>query len=337
MIREKEELKYLLRGMPRSPRQRNGLFEADCEIIRAGSRYLAVSTDSIGEEITMGLYRDPFLWGWLTVMSSVSDLAASGTRPLGLLLSTQWAFGTTKRIQREVYRGVRAALKTSRVPLLGGDSGGAKDHVFTSTILGESEEPPLSRRGARPGDLVFLFGRKALGAGPALAARFLAGAPASVFPEKKFRPTPSWEKVADVRGSLSAAVDTSDGLATGLAILSELNDVSFRLKWRPESLDPAAARACRRMNLPLPFLWMSDLGDLQVLATARPSQGATLRRRRDLLEIGLVVSRARPSTLEMNGKTFELPLNWVTESGRDLSSIRRLQKRLTDYFQKEMR
>lgn len=332
LLREREELKRLVGHVPRSKRQTNHPFESDTEILRLDGRYLVSSTDTIAEEISMGLYESPYSWGWLAVMSSVSDLAASGAEALGLLLSTQWAFSSPARVHREVYRGVRDALAAAAVPLLGGDSGKATDHVLTSTILGVSTRPPLTRIGTRVGDRVFLMTPGALGAGPALALRYLAKAPARVFSEKHFRPRPDWRAMKRLRPALSAAIDTSDGLAVSLAILGNLNDVGFRLKWEPSTLLPAARRAMKSLDLPEPLLWMSDLGDLQILMTARPAAAARLRRHPSLVEIGEAVPAREGFTLDIGGGTREFPVSWVTRCPRDLDSIARLSRRLHHHF-----
>lgn len=331
-LRERAELVRLIGSVPRSGRQINRPFEADVEILKIRGRYLVASTDSVAEEISQGLYRNPFLWGWLAVMSSVSDLAASGADPLGVLMSTQWAFGSSEKIHADVYRGIRAALKAADVPLLGGDSGWAKDHVLTSAIFGESPRRPLTRLGTKPGDRVFLLGRKTLGAGPALALRTLAKAPVRVFPEELFRPRPDWKAMRQLRPFLSAAIDTSDGLAASLQILGSLNDVGFRLTWESSTLLPAARRAVKHLDLPEELLWMSDLGDLQVLMTARPSQAARLRAHPNLVEIGVVVPAREGMTLDRDGDLREFPARWVTQGGRDLDSIARLIRRLRRHF-----
>ena len=51
------------------------------------SSILAITTDSIVEEIRLGLYDDPYLIGWMIVMVNLSDLAAVGADPLGILIS----------------------------------------------------------------------------------------------------------------------------------------------------------------------------------------------------------------------------------------------------------
>ena len=69
-VSEIRMIEILTKQFRRSPLQINRLQEADAEIVRfgdAGADYLAATTDSIAEEITAGLYTDPYLIGWMTV------------------------------------------------------------------------------------------------------------------------------------------------------------------------------------------------------------------------------------------------------------------------------
>lgn len=335
-LNERRHLKSLLGALPRSPRQVNGLFEADTEILKLGPRrWLVSSTDSIGEEITLGLYQNPRTWGWMTVMSSVSDLCASGAEGLGLLLSTQWAFGTEEALQKTFYAGVRQALKTSGIPLLGGDSGSAKDHVFTGVILGQSSKPPLTRRGVRPGDVLVLMGRRRLGAGPALALRFLYGLEPDFFEETLFRPRPDVRLIQRLRPWVRAAIDTSDGLASSVAILAELNGVGFDLHWQDESLFPAAVRFFRRRGWPLPLLWMSDHGDFQTLLCVPAENLARIRRlTSDFVVLG-EARKARGLSFHAQGQKTNLPVEGVLRGARDLASIKLVTEEVIAHFRRQ--
>lgn len=89
---EYQELRRKLGKQLRSPQQLNSFFAADCEIVKiAAKKFITTSMDAIGEEIAIGLYQDVETWAWMTVMNSVSDLAASGSAALGISISTEWA------------------------------------------------------------------------------------------------------------------------------------------------------------------------------------------------------------------------------------------------------
>lgn len=332
-LRERRELRVLLQGLPRSKKQINDLFEADAEILKLSAKdFLVASTDSIGEEITMGLYKDPETWGWITAMASISDLSATGAEGLGLLVSSQWAFGTDVTTQKRFNQGLAAALRKTKLPLLGGDSGSAKDHVFTSTILGRAEKKPLTRLGVKPGDSVFLCGRRKTGAGPALAYRFLRGLPAIEFEESYFRPIAPHAEMRALRSSCVAAIDTSDGIATSLAIVSKLNNVGFDLEWKPETLHPEAAEFCRKHGFPPEMLWMGDHGDFQPLVFARGRHADALAKKNEFIRIGRATPARAGLTLRKDGGTRAVPVDRITTCGRDLASYVVLVNDLIDYF-----
>src|SRR5512141_3471353 len=88
-ILENQMIERLARSFRRSPGQVNRLNESDAEIVRLGTSdtRIAVTTDSIVEEIASGLYDDPRMIGWMAAMANFSDLAAVGATPLGLLVA----------------------------------------------------------------------------------------------------------------------------------------------------------------------------------------------------------------------------------------------------------
>jgi thiamine-monophosphate kinase len=89
-VRENHLIHTLTHTFPRSPLQINQLHGTDAELIsvpEAGEFSIAVTVDTIAEEIAAGLYEDPYLIGWMTVMASMSDLAAVGANPLGVIIS----------------------------------------------------------------------------------------------------------------------------------------------------------------------------------------------------------------------------------------------------------
>lgn len=328
-LRERRELKALLRSMPRSPLQRNGFFESDAEILRWDAAHdLVATTDALSEEIAIGLYRDPFTWGWLCVMNSVSDLAATGADGLGALLSCEWGSLNPARKKRFMH-GARAALKDAGLPLLGGDTG-AGAPCFTSTVLGRTRGRALSRKGAKPGDRLVLVGRFETGVGPALAERFLAGLPDRVFPESLFRPSPRPRLIAALRPAIRAAIDASDGLLTAIATLAEINGVGFSLEWKPESLHPKAVAFMKKRGHPVELLWAGDLGDLQTLLVVPKTRTTQLlKKHRDLLDLG-EVTRAKSVTLD--GRDLAPAMKLLMDSARTTPEIRRRQQKLAQFF-----
>ncbi|GEM_PF-643745 len=326
---EYSEIKNNLGKQLKSSHQMNGLFESDCEIIRTSrSGYLTSSIDSVAEEISIGLYKEPETWAWMTVMSSVSDLAASGSTPHGLMLSAQWSFGTLEKTKKRFYRGVYNACQAAEVPLLGGDSGYAASHVFTSNILGHSKLKPLMRTGAQAGDFLVLAQARKLGIGPALALKFLLNAEEHTLPEKLFRPAPDWKLIQKLRPLCRAAIDTSDGLTLSLHTLSQLNDLGFIVRWNKKTLHPAAVKFCRNLNIPPLMLWLGDLGDLQtLLVVPERNLKKVLAKSSNLAVLGQF-TKLNQEKIDYEGQLLDFPLKEILDCPRDEKSYRHLVHQL---------
>ncbi len=328
-LREYKNLKKILGTQIRSKNQCNRLFESDCEIVKVGPKnFITTSTDSIGEEITIGLYKEVETWAWMTVMSSVSDLCASGSKPLGLTISTQWAFETPETLQKLFFAGVKNACKKAKVPLLGGDSGYAKDHVMTSNILGHSTSMPLTRIGAQDGDYLVLANKKTVGVGPALAYRFLKQGKEELLPESIFRPTPSWELAQKIRPWATAAIDTSDGLAAGMYTLALLNDLGFEINWIEKLNHPQALNLCSAIKFSPIMLWLGDLGDLQTLFVI-PKKNINKIPKNKITVLGQFKNKKINKgnyILNYKNQAVEFPMEKITNCPRDVDSYSALIK-----------
>ncbi len=330
--REYNELKKSIGTKFKSSKQLNQLFESDCEILKLGSKsFLTTSIDSISDEIELGLYKEIDTWAWMTVMSSVSDLTASGSTPLGLTLSTEWKHGTDLETRSHFFKAINKACKLANVPLLGGDSGFSSSYVFTSSIIGQSDKKPLMRTGAKANDLLVLAHNKNVGIGPALAYRFLMNANAEIMPEKNFRPKPSWELAKKVLPYAHAGIDTSDGIATSVSILCELNNLGAELFWEPKINDPKAMDAMKYLGLSPLFLWLGDHGDYQTLFAISEKEFNRMPRTNNLAVIGKL-TKEKKTLIHYNDNLVRLPLEKITQVKRDLESYTNLVKEIKEYL-----
>lgn len=255
-------LSALYKNSPRNPFQLNSFNSADTEILsQRRAPYLTASTDSIAIEIHDELYTNPETWGYLAVVNSISDLAASGTKPLGMLISAQWKKSHEGKIRDQVYRSMAHALRDFDVPLLGGDSGSSKETVITTTIIGESSFKPLSRSGIKNKDLILVFGDR-LGFGPLLSFDFLKHGNKNKW-ETHFRPKPQWPVTFKFARYFNAAIDSSDGLYNSLGILSEINNLQFEIDLTRIKPNKKIEIYLKKNKIPIEFLIENDLGDLQ--------------------------------------------------------------------------
>ena len=109
--------------LPRAPGQVGDVHETDAELVPLGDgRLLALTVDTVAEEIALGLYREPETAGRIAVTAALSDLAAVGADPIGLLLSVTLPARDAESVQESVARGVAEAARDAGTWVLGGDT-----------------------------------------------------------------------------------------------------------------------------------------------------------------------------------------------------------------------
>jgi thiamine-monophosphate kinase len=214
--------------LPRPASAIGSIHEADAEFVPLDeARWLAVKVDTVAEEIAAGLYTDPATAGRIAAISVLSDLAAVGAEPIGLLLSVVLPRGDVEAVQSRVAVGVRAACEAAQTGILGGDT--SVGPALAITVAGFGLVPAgqaLRRVGLRAGHAVFVAGGVGLGA--ALAAARMLGVHG--FTEEDYAPPVRIAVGRALRGVASAAMDTSDGLVATLDQLARLNGVGIRVE-----------------------------------------------------------------------------------------------------------
>jgi thiamine-monophosphate kinase len=272
-ITERAQIERLAAGFTRSPLQLNALHESDAELVGLQNGYiLAITTDTIAEEIATGLYRDPYLAGWMIVTVNASDLAAVGAEPLGIVVSESIPPTMPEVDVRALQHGIRDAAQRHRLHVLGGDTNASVTLVLGGTAVGTiAGAAPLTRRGARPGDRLYASGP--LGIGTAFAFVTLLGDAHERGATIPFQPIGRLQEGSCLPGIATACMDTSDGVIATLDELMRLNDVG--VSWErslSEVLHPAALATARRGGLPEWTMLAGPHGEFELLFSVPPSQ-----------------------------------------------------------------
>jgi thiamine-monophosphate kinase len=302
--------------LPRRPAQMNGLQESDAELIPLPDgthRVLAATTDGVVEEIESGLYADPYLVGWMTVMANLSDLAAVGAEPLGLLVAETIPREFPEESLCALQQGIADACRLSSTHILGGDTNFSDRLHTTGTALGLiGGDAPMMRVRCLPGEVVFSTGP--FGAGNAYALCRLAGtspAPASFCPTARIREGVSLRQVA------SSCMDTSDGMLATLDQLGRLNNVGFILDagW-DRFISPEAEAVARKEGVHSWAMCAGPHGEFELVFTVPAHRVVALQQ---------TASRAGWSPLRLGTVAgvpgIELP-GWGTLTQRQSAAIR---------------
>lgn len=259
---------------------------------------LVVSTDTSLEGVHFRRdWLDNFEIGYRATAASLSDLAAMGARPLGLLIALTLPEGDGQEA-RTIATGIREGASAVLCPIVGGDLSAGKVLALTITALG-SVARPLSRAGAKAGQRVYVTGR--LG-GPAAALRALeAGKQPSDRDRARFaHPVPRIDAaIALAERGATAAIDVSDGLIADLSHIAAASKVCIEIDLaRIPRLDGISALEAAGSGEEYEIVVTAPEIDL-----ARFSSELGL----DLTEIGRVVGGSPHVELLENGKKIKAP------------------------------
>lgn len=193
----------------------------DCAVLEIGSETLVITHDAMAAGIHYLPDQDPADVAWKLVATNLSDLAAKGAEPLGVLLGYQLG-GNDVRFAA----GLQEVLDHYQVPLLGGDTigpGGAQ--VLGLTALGRATHRPVpSRAGARPGDTLWLTGP--VGAAMTGFEALQAGQRASAAYR---RPLALLDEGRALAPLVTAMMDVSDGLLLDASRLARASSVTLAI------------------------------------------------------------------------------------------------------------
>lgn len=195
----------------------------DAAVLPFGSTSLVLTTDLIAEGVHFLPDDPPEDVAWKLVGVNLSDLAAKGARPLGVLLG--YPLGEDAW-DRAFVAGLGAALAAYDAPLLGGDTvrpGAGGPRTLSLTAIGEAAVAP-SRAGARPGDDLWVSGSIGdAGAGLALLRAGAGGDPHLI--ARYRRPEPRLALGRALAPLVSAMMDVSDGLLIDASRIAEASGV----------------------------------------------------------------------------------------------------------------
>ncbi len=271
-IIENKIINNLTKSFSRSPLQVNKLHETDAEIIKLDdSPYdLAITIDTISEEIKTGLYSDPYQIGWMSVMVNLSDLAAVGASPIGIVISQILPKNISDDLLEKLQAGINDACMKCKTFVLGGDTNFGDELIISGCAIGTvNKAKHLFRIGCQPGDKIYTTGK--IGIGNAYAAqkllfnnqmdsRLRGNDNLRFFPEAKLE----WRNI--LFKYATSCIDTSDGVLSSLDQLMRLSNVGFKFSndWS-ETLEEKSKQFFHNYNLPLWLLLAGEHGEFELL------------------------------------------------------------------------
>lgn len=215
-----------LRALATHPAAR-GLTD-DAAVLEFSGTQLVLTHDVIVEGVHFLSADPPEDVAWKLVAVNLSDLAAKGARPLGVLLGYPLF---DEAWDQAFVRGLEAALAAFDTPLLGGDTVSAPrgaTRTLGLTALGQASGAVPSRSGALAGNDLWVSGTIGDGgAGLRVALGEIEGPDQLV--RRYRRPTPRLEAGRALASLATAMMDVSDGLLIDAARMADASGLALEL------------------------------------------------------------------------------------------------------------
>ena len=229
--KEFDRIRGILTQIAEISRNANDLGD-DCALIPLDSTTIAVSIDNSLENIH---FRTDWLdfkeIGFRAAGSALSDLAAEGATPIGVLVSlgvppTKSKSGSDPAA--EIMAGVATMVHNLGARVLGGDLTRADQYMIDVCVIGTVEHP-VRRSGAREGDALWVTGY--LGGAALALQRLREGNPLpSALRNRYACPEPRIDAGRWLaKHGASSMIDISDGLAADAQHLAAASEVGIEI------------------------------------------------------------------------------------------------------------
>jgi thiamine-monophosphate kinase len=333
MLGEKKLISLISEHLPSSPERKSAPFSHDAEICRFGESTLLFTMDEFSGEDHFPM-SNPFCLGWNITAGAISDIIATGGKPLhyahALTVGKTW----DKHYIQKFCAGVRKVLEHYGGAFIGGDIGSSSVFRCTASVIGKPFERIIGRIGAGAGDLLYSTGR--IGAGNVNAAINLYRS--NIHPFLATLSVSRFHLLGDyislVNRFATACIDTSDGFYNAVTTLADLNNLGYRIDTTPFcKRGTAVAHILRQPEL---LLFFGECGEYELLFTVHPDQERDL-----LIEAGKQRCALYPlGTMKRNvlqrdlcNKSGIIDVSRFRFSARDYNNIKQYLKEVTQWIE----
>lgn len=127
--------------------------------------YLVATSDLLVQKHHFPIQMSYFQMGWKSVTVNVSDIAAMGAIPTGILISLAIPQNLSLKSFDEIINGILEACNYYKIPLIGGDTNQADQIIISGTALGKVEHKDSKmKHGFKNGDKIAVTGQLGLAA-----------------------------------------------------------------------------------------------------------------------------------------------------------------------------
>jgi thiamine-monophosphate kinase len=250
----------------------------DAAVIAAPDGRVVATTDLLVENRHFRReWSSPYDIGRKAAAQNLADIAAMGARSTALLVGLAAPPRLEVAWVLEFTEGLRDECDLVGASVAGGDISSADVITLGITALGDLQgRAPVTRAGARPGDLVVLGGRLGWAAGGLALLRGSAGLPDTAVTDLQplmaahRRPEPPYDLGPTLAtAGATAMCDVSDGLVQDLGHIATASGVRVDLARAAFALPALLAEAADVLGVD-PWTWVFGGGDDHALVACLP-------------------------------------------------------------------
>jgi len=278
----------------------------DCAVIQCGAnQFLCFSTDRVPSDLIsfkLGII-DYYGLGYYLAVLNISDIAASGATPAGLLLNFAFPGNFSIVDFKNIFKGVQKACMDYKCEILGGDLSNSLEINLVATSTGIcNNHQPLYRTGCKIGDTVYCS--DFIGLTPTAFLYFLTAKPKGLLLSEKeeellkdqFRNPKARISLSNLLVSVNekntvTCMDNTDGIFQSLFELCQLNDVGMVIDSNKLPIHEVSYKVSKMLNMDIYDLIFAAGADFQLIGTIDSDTSITMKnnlKNENYTEIGIV-------------------------------------------------
>ncbi|GAA1890142.1 thiamine-phosphate kinase [Asanoa iriomotensis] len=277
----------------------------DAAIVAAPDSRVVASTDALVEG--RHFRRD---WasgveiGRRAAAANLADIAAMGATPTALLVALCAPPGLDVRWAEDLADGLAAEAATVGAAVVGGDMAGSPTLTIAVTALGDlGGRNPVTRGGARAGDVVALCGRVGYAAAGYTVLSRGFRTPVLLVDAYRRPRVPYAAGPAAARAGATAMLDVSDGLLQDLGHIARASKVAIDIDRGAFEVPPQMRDAAQALGVD-PYHWVLGGGDDHALAATFPPDRTLPEGWREIGRVG------EGTGVTVNGRPPKGPTGW---------------------------